>query len=85
MKSFTQHPYSINETYIQHFKFASKHSVLFILTGLALLTHGVFPFFFEKTASKFVINMYNKMLSRRKNIIRTSSKIISNRDPEYFI
>ncbi|MDB2481667.1 DUF6356 family protein [bacterium] len=60
---FTKHPESINETYFQHMYHATKASVVLFLSSLACFAHGIFPFLFEKTATK---NCEKILSSRRK-------------------
>ena len=48
---FTDHPHSINETYLEHMSQAFYYGFRMIFSGLAALIHAVFPFVFEATAS----------------------------------
>jgi hypothetical protein len=54
---FTEHPHSINETYFQHMKFAAIFGVNMLVGGCACLIHAVFPFFFPKTGSDYLLKM----------------------------
>jgi hypothetical protein len=63
-KLFTDHPESINETYVEHLQFAGMFGFRMILAGLASLVHAVFPFLFEKTASQMISKMYQRMNNR---------------------
>lgn len=49
---FTTHPYSVNETYWQHFAFALRFGYKMTLGGLAAVLHAFFPFLFVATAGK---------------------------------
>jgi hypothetical protein len=44
LKIFTDHPSSVNETYLQHFLVALKISIRFGIACLSQLTHGILPF-----------------------------------------
>lgn len=64
MKAFSEHPQSVDETYWQHLLFAGSFSIKLLLAGLAAMTHAIFPFLFEKTASTILQNLVNKMHNR---------------------
>lgn len=77
IKKFTDHPASINETYIEHLKFSSKGAFHLIKTSLALLSHGVFPFLFTNYARDNVGALEKKLLKRNpKNEINVSESIL---------
>ena len=63
-RAFTTHPKSIGETYLQHLWFTTRMSLRLIVTGLALLLHGLFPFLFTGTASREFDAIYNIMRKR---------------------
>jgi hypothetical protein len=69
---FTQHPTSLNETYLEHLKFAEKCGIRMILGGAALLIHGLFPFIFAKTGSSTVDSVTNAMITRNKTATNSS-------------
>jgi len=61
---FTEHPESVDETYLEHARFAAGFSLrLFAAAGAAAL-HAVFPFLFEKTASRITAELYHRTSSR---------------------
>lgn len=64
IKVFNAHPQSVDETYWQHMQFAGSFSFKLLLAGLAAMTHAIFPFLFEKTASTILLNLVNKMHNR---------------------
>jgi hypothetical protein len=49
---FTAHPRDVGETYLQHAAFALRYGVKMTLGGLAAIAHAIFPFLFQKTASR---------------------------------
>ncbi len=54
---FTEHPHSINETYLQHMKFAAIFGFNMLIGGCACLIHAIFPFLFPKTGSDYLLKM----------------------------
>ncbi len=65
-RPFTDHPASVDETYGEHLLFAGRFGTTLILAGLAALLHGLFPFLFERTASRTVIALADGCSSRTK-------------------
>lgn len=63
---FTDHPHSVNETYLEHMRFALRFSGRLFAAGAAALIHAIFPALFEKTASQLIARMYADMQSRFK-------------------
>ena len=63
-KFFLDHPRSVDETYLQHFAFASLFSIRLFGAALAALVHALLPCAFEKTASKIVHDLYYKSHTR---------------------
>lgn len=61
---FTNHPASVDETYLQHAGFALKFSGLLAIAALAALVHAVLPFACEKTASRIVARLYARTHNR---------------------
>lgn len=55
---FTTHPASVDESFGEHFLFATRFSGLLFAAAGAALVHAIFPFLFEKTASKIVARLY---------------------------
>jgi len=61
---FLNHPASVDETYLEHMRFASGFSLrLFAAAGAALI-HAVIPCLFEKTASRMIAQMYARTHNR---------------------
>lgn len=61
---FTDHPASVDETYLQHAAFAGRFSLALFGAAFAALVHSVFPFLFEKTASRIVARLYARTHNR---------------------
>lgn len=61
---FTDHPQSVDETYLEHAAFAARFSGWLLLAGLAAAVHAVLPFLFEKTASRITTRLYDRIHNR---------------------
>jgi hypothetical protein len=61
---FTEHPADTSETYLEHLWFTIRMSLRFNLVSILLLTHGVFPFLFTRTASAQIERIYLIMKAR---------------------
>lgn len=64
-KIFTAHPASVHETYPEHFVVASSFGVRMILGGLACLVHGLVPSLFERTGSRQIALLHDRMVANR--------------------
>ncbi len=62
---FTDHPSSVDESYLQHMRFAGGFSGRLFLAGCAALVHALLPFLFEKTASGMIDAMHHRMHNRK--------------------
>ncbi len=65
IKLFKQHPASVNESYIQHMGTALFFFAYFCYAAFAALIHAFFPFLFEKTGSKIVSELNQRMVVSR--------------------
>lgn len=65
-KLFTDHPASVEETYLEHAAFAGRFSLALFGAGCAALVHALFPFMFEKTASRIVARLHARTHNRGK-------------------
>lgn len=63
-KAFTEHPHEGGESYLQHLSFTLRMAGLLFTVGVVLLTHGLFPFLFTRTASGQIERVYRVMKSR---------------------
>ncbi|GAB1583170.1 DUF6356 family protein [Phyllobacterium phragmitis] len=61
---FTDHPASVDETYLEHMAFAAGFSVKLFAAALAAMIHAVLPFLFEKTASGIIRTLYERTHNR---------------------
>lgn len=63
--SFTEHPASVGETYVEHMGTAFGFGLQMLGAGLACLIHGVLPFLFVKTGSSTVTKLHDRMVVHR--------------------
>jgi uncharacterized protein DUF6356 len=63
--SFTEHPATVGETYLQHLRSAAGFSFQMIGAGLACLVHGVFPFLFTTTGSSAIRSLNERLVLHR--------------------
>ena len=63
---FTQHPNSIDETYIEHMGNALKFSFTFLQLAVIAYIHAFFPFLFVNTGSDKVKELNDLMLKRKE-------------------
>jgi hypothetical protein len=61
LDAFTRHPAAVGETYGEHLIFASSVGGRLMLAGLACLLHGIFPFLFERTGSRTIIDLHARV------------------------
>lgn len=64
---FLDHPGTVNETYLQHWLFATRFSLRLLVAGLAALVHAFIPSLFEKTASTIITELYHRTHNRGSN------------------
>ena len=63
---FTEHPASVEETYVEHLGAASSFGVHMVAAGLACLVHALFPFLFVKTGSLAISGLHERMVTSRR-------------------
>ena len=61
---FTDHPASVDETYLGHMAFAGWFASRLFMAGFAALIHAFLPFLFETTASKIIRELYERTHNR---------------------
>jgi len=59
--AFTRHPAAVGETYGKHLAFATGVGGRLVLAGVACLLHGIFPFLFERTGSRAIIDLHARV------------------------
>ncbi len=63
--SFTEHPASVGETYLEHMGMALSFAGSLALAAAACLMHAILPFAFERTGSRAVERLYRRMVTHR--------------------
>lgn len=66
IRSFTDHPASVNETYFEHMSVGGSCGWRMVLAGLACLVHAVLPFLFPSTGSRTAADLYRAMVTHRQ-------------------
>ena len=61
---FLEHPASVDETFGEHFLFATKFSGTLFIAAFAALLHAFIPVACEKTASRIIAKLYAKTHNR---------------------
>lgn len=61
---FVDHPNSVEENYFQHMRFAGWFASRLLMAGGAALVHAIIPCLFEKTASKMICQMHDRLTNR---------------------
>ncbi|HUI34255.1 MAG TPA: DUF6356 family protein [Stellaceae bacterium] len=64
--SFSEHPASVGESYIEHLQKASGFAFSMIRGGIACLVHAVLPFLFTHTGSGVIRSLHDKMVVNRR-------------------
>ena len=65
MKSFTEHPTSVGETYFEHMKTSFSFGFKMLTASIGCFLHGVFPFLCVKTGSGTVTVLHQRMVTHR--------------------
>jgi hypothetical protein len=65
LRTFTEHPASVGETYLEHLSMASGFGWRMVLAGCACCIHGLLPFLFTTTGSRAVTELHQRMVSQR--------------------
>ncbi len=65
---FTEHPRSVDESYLQHLAAALGFSVRLALAALACLVHAFLPFLFVKTGSAMITTLHDRMVTNRHRL-----------------
>ena len=63
--SFTDHPHSVGETYLEHMGVALSFGLRLLGAGLACLVHAFLPFLFTKTGSRTITVLHERMVTKR--------------------
>jgi hypothetical protein len=67
IRGFTEHPASVGESYTEHLLQAACFGMRMVFAGLACLIHAAFPFVFERTGSRAISELHERMVTRRRS------------------
>lgn len=70
---FTAHPHAVDETYVEHLVFAGGCALRMLAAGFAALVHAVFPFLFERTASRLMAPIAMKLVARNPDLATSAA------------
>jgi hypothetical protein len=70
---FTRHPATVGETYGGHLAFATGVGGRMVLAGLACMLHGLFPFLFERTGSRTILDLHGRVTSGARGQVAGAS------------
>ncbi|HEY1615286.1 MAG TPA: DUF6356 family protein [Rhizomicrobium sp.] len=65
---FFSHPRSIGETYFEHLCAASGFAGVLLVAGVACFVHSLVPCLFERTASRYVTELHERMTIKRRKL-----------------
>jgi Family of unknown function (DUF6356) len=65
---FTDHPASVNESYLQHMTSASAFGVRMVWGGLVCFVHAIIPAIGSTTASDMICKLHDRMVTNRRRL-----------------
>lgn len=69
-KLFLDHPETVNESYVRHFGHAFGFAASMFAGSIVCLIHAVVPALFEKTGSRIITRLHNRMVVNRDRGLR---------------
>lgn len=73
LAAFTRHPETVGESYFQHLLSAWGFAATMAIGALACLLHGLFPFAFQRSASRRIGALHERMVTHRVKGSRLSA------------
>jgi hypothetical protein len=70
LRRFTDHPATLNETYLQHMAMAFSFGARMLAGGLACFVHGLFPWLCLTRGSDTIRTLHHRMVTHR--VVRPS-------------
>ena len=67
IKNSKEHLDLTNETYIQHFKFATSVGLTMVYGGIQAIIHAIYPGILTKAASAKIKKLYSLIIGRTDN------------------
>jgi len=74
MNRLNRHLIDIDESYSQHMRFALGFSGQLLAAGAACFIHALLPFLFEKTGSRLITDLYDRMVTHRQDLKYTGGR-----------
>lgn len=65
LRRFTDHPASLNETYLQHMGAAFGFGASMLVGAFACFMHGLFPWLFSTKGSDTIRALHHRMVTHR--------------------
>lgn len=65
LRAFTQHPETVGESYVEHLASAWGFAATMFMGAAACLLHGFFPFAFQKSGSRRIVALHQRMVANR--------------------
>jgi hypothetical protein len=65
LRAFTHHPETVGETYVEHLASASGFAATMLVGAMCCFLHGLFPFAFQKSGSRRIIALHERMAANR--------------------
>lgn len=62
---FLDHPRSVEESYVDHFRSATGFALTMLGAAFAVTVHALVPCLFERTASQTVARLHERMIVNR--------------------
>ena len=84
MKFLTAHLKEVDEGYFEHLWTAAGFGLQMVIAGLACLLHALLPFVCEKTGSRAINRLYDKMVTQRvaaRSANPGASRLATDTDP----
>lgn len=75
--SFTEHPASVGETYVEHMGVAASFGWRMLGASLACFVHAILPFAFVRTGSSAVAELHERMV--RKRVTERGQSVLNER------
>ena len=66
LRAFTDHPESVGENYVEHMGSAWGFAATMAVGAIACFLHGVFPFAFQKSGSRRIVELHERMVANRR-------------------
>lgn len=74
-RAFTEHPASVGESYVEHMGMAFGFGSKMVISGLACLLHGLFPFLFVTTGKRCIEDLHQRMVVCRDKRLQQSQDV----------